>query len=127
MVEISVDSHQNQCIIHFTVKQLSIMTYKLFIDDERNPVTNDWKIARSSQEAIQYLQLFGCPVEIAFDHDLGGDDTSMHFCRALYDYLDATEQAFPEGFTYSIHSQNPVGRENIKSYMQSLENYLVSR
>lgn len=100
------------------------MTYKLFIDDERNPVTNDWKIARSSQEAIDLLHSHGCPVEIAFDHDLGGDDTSMKFCRALFDFMDTTEQRFPEGFTYSIHSQNPVGRENIKSYMESLVNHL---
>lgn len=27
------------------------MSYKLFIDDLRDPVTSDWKVARSSVEA----------------------------------------------------------------------------
>ena len=26
------------------------MSYKLFIDDLRDPVTNDWKVARSSTQ-----------------------------------------------------------------------------
>lgn len=90
------------------------MTYKLFIDDERHPVTDDWKIARSSQEAIDMLQIWGIPQEIAFDHDLGGDDTSMSYLRALVDYLEVTEQKFPKNFKYSIHSQNPVGYKNIE-------------
>ena len=31
------------------------MTYKLFIDDERFPVTDDWVIVRSSEEASKYV------------------------------------------------------------------------
>ena len=48
------------------------MSYKLFIDDLRDPVTNDWKVARSSAEAKDIVVEFGIPNEIAFDHDLGG-------------------------------------------------------
>ena len=47
------------------------MSYKLFIDDLRDPVTSDWKVARSSVEAKDIVVEFGIPNEIAFDHDLG--------------------------------------------------------
>ena len=36
------------------------MTYKLFIDDLRDPVTNDWKVARSSAEAKDIVVEFVC-------------------------------------------------------------------
>ena len=48
------------------------MTYKMFIDDERFPKTDDWTIVRSSQEAIDCVLKKGIPSHIAFDHDLGG-------------------------------------------------------
>ena len=96
------------------------MTYKLFIDDERFPVTDDWIIARSSKEAIHILYHQGMPSEIAFDHDLGGDDTSMKFCHALFEYMAATPAYVPAGFKYSIHSQNPIGAQNISGYMDQL-------
>ena len=41
------------------------MSYKLFIDDLRDPVTNDWKIARSSAEAKDIVVEFGIPNEIS--------------------------------------------------------------
>lgn len=47
------------------------MNYRLFIDDERFPVTPNWFIARNSFQAIMALELYGIPQEIAFDHDLG--------------------------------------------------------
>jgi hypothetical protein len=50
------------------------MAYKLFIDDERFPVTDDWVIVRSSKEAIDHVLAHGMPSEISFDHDLGGND-----------------------------------------------------
>ena len=55
------------------------MNYRLFIDDERFPVTPNWFIARNSFQAIMALELYGIPQEIAFDHDLGGQDTSITF------------------------------------------------
>ena len=45
------------------------MSYKLFIDDLRDPVTNDWKVARSSAEAKDIVVEFGIQNEIAFDHE----------------------------------------------------------
>ena len=96
------------------------MTYKMFIDDERFPKTSDWKIVRSSQEAIDCVLTQGFPIHINFDHDLGGTDTSMKFITWLIDYMLDCELSFPKGFTWDVHSQNPVGAENIRSIMTAL-------
>lgn len=96
------------------------MTYKLFIDDERSPVGDDWLVARSSIDAIEVVKKMGCPVEIAFDHDLGGVDTSMNFIRWLVDGLLDARLHLPAGFSYSVHSQNPIGAGNIRGLMDGL-------
>lgn len=92
------------------------MTYRLFIDDERSPPRggeNDWVIARSSAEAKQVVRDRGVPSFISYDHDLGGNDTSMNFIWWLIgSYLDGTIQSFP--INYGVHSQNPVGARNIQ-------------
>lgn len=98
------------------------MSYKLFIDDERFPAENsgEWVIVRSSQQAISEVYQNGMPDFISFDHDLGGDDTSMKFLRWLLDELLDGMIAFPVDFCYYVHSQNPVGAENIRSFMEFL-------
>jgi hypothetical protein len=60
---------------------------------------------------------FGIPNEIAFDHDLGGDDTSIVFINWLINEMLDEDLKLPEGFKFSIHSMNPIGVENIKSLM----------
>ena len=99
------------------------MTYRLFIDDERFPVTPDWFVARNSFQAIKALELYGLPQEIAFDHDLGGQDTSISFINALESELIDRNLKFPKGFEYTVHSQNPIGAANIISKMDSLIDY----
>lgn len=95
------------------------MSYTLFIDDERFPVDPTNIVVRSSSEAIQVVTVRGCPAHICFDHDLGGDDTSMRFCRWFADYAIDNKVDLSE-FSWSVHSQNPVGAANIESYMTSL-------
>lgn len=106
---------------------LPVKEWKLFLDDERYPgkdADENVVICRSSDEAIEQCKLRGClPVEIMFDHDLGGDDTSMRFIRWLVDVLCDNADVrykFPSGFTYSVHSQNPIGSANIKAYMDNI-------
>tara|TARA_Y100001968_G_C19360639_1_gene719585 strand:+ start:508 stop:831 length:324 start_codon:yes stop_codon:yes gene_type:complete len=96
----------------------------LFIDDERFPPSNadydDWFIARESNVAIEFVKTFGCPSFISFDHDLGGSDTAMKFIVWLIDQ-DIEHDIIPDNFEYYIHSQNCVGRDNIKGL---IDNYL---
>lgn len=94
--------------------------WKLFLDDERDPVTDDWVVVRNSTDAVIAVCSWGMPVEIAFDHDLGGDDTSIKFIKWMLNEMYDGELTIPDGFTYSVHSQNPIGAENIKNKMDLL-------
>lgn len=103
------------------------MGYNLFLDDlrdvdSRDCVTTtcgyDFVVARSSAEATALLTQYGVPDRLALDHDLGDDDTALVYLRVLADTLllcPATPT--PE---YTIHSANPVGRNNIHAFMTSL-------
>lgn len=95
------------------------------MDDERFPVDpSKFRIARSSKEAVKACRDFGFPAFISFDHDLGGDDTAMRFLDWLImTDLDSGFTAFPEGFSFDIHSQNPVGRDNIRGRLESYMSY----
>lgn len=90
------------------------MTYKLYLDDLRNPPDNTWVVARSSDEAFTILLLKGLPDFMNLDHDLGGDDTTMIFLKKLS--VIYSEGPVPE---YQVHSANPVGRENIIGFIES--------
>lgn len=95
----------------------------MFIDDERLPPEGNWAIVRSSDEAIEYVQDWGVPNFISFDHDLGGTDTSIRFINWLIaQHLDEKLQTFPT--EYYVHSQNPVGAENIRSLMDAYISYI---
>lgn len=102
------------------------MSSRLYIDDERDPKTDhDWKVVRTSKDAIEYLTRYGCPMYISFDHDLGGDDTSMEVVKWLINMdIDMGTEFIPEGFEFNVHSANPVGAKNIEGYLNS---YLSQR
>lgn len=90
--------------------------YKLFIDDVREPPSDEWIVVRSSAEALSYVENHGWPSFISFDHDLGGEDTTMIFLKYLvYKHWDGT--TLPPD--YVVHSANPVGAKNIVSFMES--------
>lgn len=99
---------------------------KLFLDDERFPPGEDisgWVICRTSAGAIDFVKTCGWPSFISFDHDLGGDDTAMTFV----DWI--TTQVLDEGranlpFDYFVHSQNPIGAENIQVKLDNLSYFL---
>ena len=98
-------------------------SYKLYVDDLRNPKGNEkYVIARSSREAIELMTLRGCPIFISFDHDLGGDDIAMIIVKWMIERdLDLSGQFIPSKFEFNVHSANPVGAKNIQSL---LDNYL---
>ncbi len=107
------------------------MTYNLFIDDIRNPDWREcvlsgvdpdleWVIVRNSLEAIDYVSKHGMPERMALDHDLGyvNDrfDTVPNFLKWLAnEYWNGTDPV-PD---YTIHSANPIGVENMRSFMDS--------
>lgn len=97
------------------------MTWKLWIDDQiEDPNTPARHIpdgfigAASSYDAMILVKVKGLPAYIDFDHDLGGEDTSMKFLNKLV-------EMYPNGPVpeFQVHSQNPIGTRNIISFMNS--------
>ena len=108
------------------------MSWKLFLDDERYPTNGEWDhtwiICRSINESIGMCQLMGIPRYVSFDHDLGPgesvngfENSGMGFARWMIEQcLDGIFE-WPKNFEWYVHSQNPVGAENIN---RLLENWL---
>ena len=93
------------------------MGWNLYLDDLRTPPADrDWVICRSTNEALAAISDLGLPGFISFDHDLGDEDTSMVFLRRLVNELWDGGTPPP---VYQVHSANPVGVENIISFMES--------
>jgi len=88
---------------------------RLFIDDIRTP-SEDYIVLRSSEDAIQFIKQNGWPEFISFDHDLGGDDTTMVFLKRLVNEVWDGKTMPPD---YIVHSANPIGSKNIVSFMES--------
>ena len=87
---------------------------RIYIDDERTPKTNFDKVLRTSQEAIDFIKTNGCPEYISFDHDLGGEDTSIPVVDFIIDSdLNLKGEFIPKNFEFNVHSANPVGAKNI--------------
>lgn len=99
------------------------MSFKIWLDDQSfDPETpdrhppKDYVAAETSQQAIAFVKSWGLPEFVDFDHDLGGDDTSMKFLR----YLEMNYNlANIKPFEYNVHSANGEGSKNIKSFMES--------
>ena len=115
------------------------MTYNLFIDDERDPIDvkwgtwqdqvmyrdGDWIIARNWNEVLDIVVTIGFPQMISFDHDLGENQkTGFDIAKRLWDMIQDGVQ-MTKGFEYRVHSKNPVGAENIHSYMSNFMEHYV--
>ena len=91
----------------------------LFLDDVREPPSNQWCVVRTAIAAIDFLKT-NTVKRISFDHDLGSDITGYHVANfieemAAYDKITPLE--------WTIHSANPVGRANIQRAMESAERF----
>jgi hypothetical protein len=95
------------------------MPYNLFIDDERFPADNgkDWIIARTLDDVKEIVEQRGLPLEISWDHDLGENQpTGFDIAKWMVDQELADLHRFPDGFSFYVHSQNPIGKANIENY-----------
>lgn len=94
------------------------MKWKLFIDDERDPPDDTWTVARTNEQAVSLVAAFDMPGIISFDHDLGRDDSGPRTTMEFVAWL--SNHRFDEGPPpYTVHSQNPVGRDNLISFLES--------
>lgn len=102
---------------------MPLADYKIFLDDERMPGESlkDAVIVRDFWEFKRVINERGVPKYITFDHDLGdrytGKDCAEYLIARLFDTPELAAE-----FEYDVHSQNPVGAENIRAF---LNNYLT--
>ena len=125
------------------------MYYKLFLDDIRVPKDVTWVdiglgpfvIVRNYNEFVNYITKNGLPSFISYDHDLAEihyrqsmynpdkhynqyydngtfdkEKTGLHCARWLVEYCIDHKLKLPD---YTVHSFNPIGKENIISYLES--------
>jgi len=116
--------------------------YYLFLDDVREPsdVTwvllpqHDWTIVRNFNEFKTIILKRGIPSFVAYDHDL----SDMHYGHGLRgDKIPYEQYSEKTGYDcakwliahcmdkkvnhppYVVHSMNPIGKQNIISYVES--------
>jgi hypothetical protein len=115
----------------------------LFLDDIRHPydafnytkqtmfLQKEWIIVRDYNQFVEHIIENGLPYFIAFDHDLADehydyDDvktgkeykekTGLDCAKWLVDHCIDNNLDLPQ---YFVHSQNPVGKDNIIGYFES--------
>lgn len=93
---------------------------RLWVDDVR-PAPKGWTHAKTSRDALRLLHL---AIEISFDHDLGGDDTSMPVAREIERRAYEERRKPP---IWHVHSANPVGRKNLDAALLSADNFYQGR
>lgn len=113
---------------------------KLFLDDNRKPYdvflntidpdyenNSEWTIVSNFHEFINFIEKFGLPKLISFDHDLDIEhylpenqeniDYDLFKSKTGYDCaVWLLEYCNKNGFeipNFKVHSQNEVGKENI--------------
>lgn len=120
------------------------MTYRLFLDDYREPPKDggQWTVARSMKEAVDLVLDRGIPSYISFDHDLADehyavyepeelktrfDDTGYDFAKWFGNYVLDNNVVLPDNFGYYVHSMNPAGAVNIRTYMENFLKHYKAR
>lgn len=116
--------------------------YNMLLDDERTeemvfnltkqPIYKElsWIIVRNYVEFISYIEIFGMPLIISFDHDLGENESGeiaksgLDCVKWLIDYCLDNNIEFP---AHVVHSANPVGKENIQGLIGSFKKYLINK
>lgn len=91
---------------------------KLYLDDLR-PIPQGFVGVRSYTEFVVYIETKGFPDFISFDHDLGLEESGYDCAKWLVDYCLDHNLQLPE---FEVHSQNPVGKENILALLNNFRN-----
>ena len=71
----------------------------------------------SVEDAQKHINKNGCPSFISFDNDLQRDLEGIHLAHWLVE-KDLDNPGFiPDDFEYFVHSQNPIAKKRIYSYL----------
>lgn len=101
--------------------------YTLFLDDLRDAnkyfeEADNLYVCRTYKEAVALVEKKGLPGFVSFDHDLGDTENEVEedgylFAKYLVQYMMDNE--ITTAFEYQVHSANPIGAENITSYLNN--------
>ena len=84
----------------------------LYLDDLRT-TPEGFERVYSYEEFVAYLQRYGLPDFISFDHNLGEEFSGYDCAKYLVVYcLDRQ---------FAVHSQNPVGKVNIEQLLANFK------
>ena len=91
---------------------------KLWIDDVRQPPSDEWLWVMSVDQAVTAIrmyerQLFDDTIIIDLDHDAGGCACDGGDYIKILDWLEENN-IVDTGYTFHVHSMNPVGRHNME-------------
>jgi len=87
----------------------------LYLDDIRQTPENFERVY-DYDEFVNFINKNGVPEFISFDHDLGEGKTGFDCAKFLVDYcLDNRITKI----NFHVHSQNPVGKENIEKLLEN--------
>lgn len=90
---------------------------KLYLDDLR-PIPEGYIGVRSYAEFVTYITNNGLPDFISFDHDLGLEESGYDCAKWLVNHCLDHNFRLPK---FDVHSQNPVGKQNILSLLQNFK------
>jgi len=93
-------------------------TIKLYLDDLRR-IPYGFVEIRSYTEFVKYITQYGLPNFISFDHDLGLEESGYDCAKWLVNYCLDSNERLPD---FVVHSQNPVGKQNIESILNNFKN-----
>lgn len=100
----------------------------LFVDDERFPSGEygSMYIVRRNDQLVKYLDSYGVPKCIYWDNDLGYYGEAKTLIDTLTNFIIDGNIKLPTGFSYYVHSQNPVERDSINSKMEQIIKHFSS-
>ena len=97
----------------------------LWVDDQREPpkTGNNWLWARSVSEAKNAIMFYERQRQVDFIHIDLDHDAGDYTCDGG-DYIEVLkwlecEQLPDTGYTFHLHTMNPVGRDNMRAIINS--------
>lgn len=95
---------------------------RIWIDDIRNPPSDDWIWIKTVNQAITAICMYEKQYQtdtilISVDHDAGDFAVDGGDYIRVLDWLER-EGIVNTGYFFHLHTQNPVGRQNMRAIIQ---------
>ena len=99
----------------------------VWLDDFRDPtkfIKEPCKWIKDYESFCSFINEYGLPEKIYFDHDLGEGKSGYDCAKFVVDYCQKYNFDIPD---YEIQSANPVGKDNISGILESWHRFYSNR